>query len=590
MEIFKLFGSIFVDNDNANRNIAETDSRASGLGQTFVKGAKLVGGFALAIGGAIAGSLAFALKDGIAGMMEMEEQTAQLDSVLKSTGGVAGVTRDQVLGLADALEKTTKFSAENIIEGQNLLLTFTKIGEDVFPRATQAMADMATGMGTDVAGQAIALGKALNDPVAGVAALSRVGVQFTEDQKKVIETMVNTGDIAGAQSVILAELETQFGGSAEAAGKTFAGQLEIAKNAVGGITESLAVQFMPVLQTMLQWVMDNLPAIQGFFQTTFDTIGFLITTFTGLFTGEIKSLESVFEYLSDELLGGSSNDFTTWLGEITYVLSQVIGYFEENFLPILKTVVDYIIENWPLIQEAVQVAFDAIIVVATRLWEFFKINVMPILQALWDLFIAMMPAIKIIAEAAFTQIVTVIKGLWYVIDKFILPILGVLAKMVAENIGSVQKVFEVSFKIIGDVINGVIDTIKSMIEWTGKAIDAVRNFFSAKNEAEGASAAETTTNAIQGGKSVPVTVPRGPRGLAAGGEVMTDGVVRVGEVGPEDLFLPQGAMVMPLSKSPASAPNVSIVITGNTLLGESDELADRLGGVVVTRLRELGVF
>ncbi|TLN02800.1 hypothetical protein FDZ71_12885, partial [bacterium] len=91
-----------------------------------------------------------------------EEKIAQLDAVIKSTGGAAGVTRDQALGLADAFEKTTKFAAESTIEAENLLLTFTNIGKDVFPDTVKIALDMATAMGTDASAGAIQLGKALN--------------------------------------------------------------------------------------------------------------------------------------------------------------------------------------------------------------------------------------------------------------------------------------------------------------------------------------------------------------------------------------------------------------------------------------------
>jgi hypothetical protein len=71
-------------------------------------------------------------------------------------------------------------------------------------------------LGTDLKGSAVQLGKALNDPIAGVGALSRVGVTFTETQKDMIKTMVEAGNVAGAQTLILDELGKEFGGSAKA--------------------------------------------------------------------------------------------------------------------------------------------------------------------------------------------------------------------------------------------------------------------------------------------------------------------------------------------------------------------------------------
>lgn len=99
-----------------------------------------------------------------------------------------------------------------------MLLTFTNIGKDVFPNATAMTLDMATAMNGGLApsaeqlsNQAIQLGKALNDPIMGMGALRKVGVAFTEAQKEQITTLQQSGDIMGAQKIILAELATEFG-------------------------------------------------------------------------------------------------------------------------------------------------------------------------------------------------------------------------------------------------------------------------------------------------------------------------------------------------------------------------------------------
>ena len=231
-----------------------------------------IGKVAMVAGAAIASGFGAALVMGIKGVTEGEDAIAQLDAVLKSTGGSAGVMRKDLLDMADQMQKTTKFTQEDTLAAESLLLTFTNIGSTTFPAATRAAADMATALGTDMAGQSIALGKALNDPIKGITALSRVGVSFTEGQKASIKAMQESGDMAGAQTIILKELEKEFGGSAEAAGKTFSGQLEILKNAFGEVTEALALQFMPTLQDMMDWVMLHMPEIQATAKKAFDTI------------------------------------------------------------------------------------------------------------------------------------------------------------------------------------------------------------------------------------------------------------------------------------------------------------------------------
>src|SRR3990167_5767978 len=72
---------------------------------------------------------------------------AQLEAGLKSTGNAVGYTRDQLAKFAAGLQKTTTFGDEAIQGAQAILLTFTKIGHEAFPKATEAVLDLATAMG-----------------------------------------------------------------------------------------------------------------------------------------------------------------------------------------------------------------------------------------------------------------------------------------------------------------------------------------------------------------------------------------------------------------------------------------------------------
>jgi hypothetical protein len=169
--------------------------------------------------------------------VEADASQAQLAAAILSTGGAANRTLDQLNQHAAALQGVTNFGDEATNAMQGLLLTFTAIQGDVFDQATVAVLDLATAMGTDLNAAALQVGKALNDPVLGMTALSRSGIQFTQAQKDVVAAMVETNDIAGAQAIILAELEKQFGGSAEAARGTLGGALRSLSNAFGDLFE-----------------------------------------------------------------------------------------------------------------------------------------------------------------------------------------------------------------------------------------------------------------------------------------------------------------------------------------------------------------
>jgi hypothetical protein len=170
--------------------------------------------------------------------VEAQKQQAQLQAVLRSTGGVAGVTARELNTMAAAFQRTSVFGDDAVTSAQAMLLTFTQIrGQQLFERTTQAVLDMATAMGGDLKGQAIQLGKALNDPTEGLSALSRVGVTFSESQKQVIKHLVETNKLAEAQGLILSELEREFGGSALAARNTLGGALAYLSNQWGNLFE-----------------------------------------------------------------------------------------------------------------------------------------------------------------------------------------------------------------------------------------------------------------------------------------------------------------------------------------------------------------
>ena len=239
----------------ANAQFAKLQGSVGSLGRNFA-----VAGAAIAAAGAVIAKNAQSLA-------RIERITAQTESVLKSTGTTANGTAKDIENLAGSLENLTATEAETIQEGANLLLTFKNIqnqagaGNDIFNQTTAAMVDVARAMGTSASTEAIRLGKALNDPIKGISALSRVGIQFTEDQKAQIKALQQSGDLMGAQKVILAELQSQFGGSGAAYAKTFSGQLELMGHELGTIGEEATMAVMPALQGMVTELRALIPII-----------------------------------------------------------------------------------------------------------------------------------------------------------------------------------------------------------------------------------------------------------------------------------------------------------------------------------------
>jgi hypothetical protein len=176
---------------------------------------------------------------------------AQVESALKSTGGTAGFTSRELQALASSLQKTTAFADDATLSMQSVLLTFTSIRGEIYARTVPAILDVATRMGTDLNSAALQVGKALNDPVKNLGALGRAGIQFSVDQEKAIKTLVETGRLAEAQGIILGELETQFGGAAEAARLAGEGPFLALKNATGDLYEAFGQGLSPAVNEVI---------------------------------------------------------------------------------------------------------------------------------------------------------------------------------------------------------------------------------------------------------------------------------------------------------------------------------------------------
>ncbi|AZF90304.1 MAG: tail tape measure protein [Phage 5P_3] len=282
---------------------------------------------------------------------EIEQGSVKSTTTLANAMGllppVAQMTKKELLGLADSLSQVTPVEDDAIVAAESMLLTFTNIGKDVFPQTTETLLDMATAMNSGAApsaeqlsAQAIQLGKALNDPIKGITALTRVGVTFTEAQKDQIAGMVKAGDVAGAQKLILAELATEFGGSAKAAGETFAGSMTILNNQMGNVKETiggfllpyltkLAGKAIPLVTQSIGWLQGKLPQVEG-----------AVKTFVGGATREFNLLKGAIEAQGAT---GAAFRILDWIGvpeNAQTVLAPKLGKLADDVATTAKTAFD----------------------------------------------------------------------------------------------------------------------------------------------------------------------------------------------------------------------------------------------------------
>lgn len=281
------------------------------------------------LGGGLVTAMGLVIKN----TMEAERVNAQLDATLETLGNRAAVSRTQIAAMVDQLQKTTTFDDEGLTQAADALLKFTNIDTSNFGAALEMATDLSAKMGTDLVDAANSVGKALNNPETAMRLLRDMGVQLSDEQQKLVKHLMETGQTASAQALILRELERRYGEAAEAARGTLAGALQALKNTLGNLTEGGDGSLNGVTQSINNLI-DTLndPDVKAGFATIINgligTANYAIKTASALgnataalheyFSENAKkstqSLENRRTDLETELFGEQRAQRRSWLG------------------------------------------------------------------------------------------------------------------------------------------------------------------------------------------------------------------------------------------------------------------------------------
>lgn len=310
---------------HAGRDAGERAGRQAGIGFGGMFRRVLAGGAVLLALHEVSDQF----KKGFAELSAGEAGAAQLEAALQSTGAVAGITAEQLQQLAKSIQDKTGADDDAVVHAEGMLLTFTKVrdvvgqGNDVFSQATRLARDLSVRGFGDLDSSAVQLGKALNDPLRGVTALSRAGIQFTAGQKRTIEELIRSNDVLGAQKLILAEVTAQVGGSGEAFGKTLPGQVDIAKERFANLRGELVGKLAPAMVTGLGFVNKALDGLPGAFERMRPVTTFFVDLWRKEFPPILEAAKSLFHSVSDAI--DRNRDRFEAFGRVLGVIAPEIG-------------------------------------------------------------------------------------------------------------------------------------------------------------------------------------------------------------------------------------------------------------------------
>ena len=484
-KLSRTFRGVDREAKDLDRSLSTSSKKLAGSIGKFAKVAALGAGAGVVALGAFAFS---ALEAGEA----LNSIRSQSEAVIKSTGGVANVSAQHIQDYADELSNLAAVDRKIIESGQNVLLTFTNIrnevgeGNDVFDQATLAALDMSAALGKDMQSSIEMVGKALNDPIKGLSGLSKAGVQFTEEQQAQIKTLAESGDVLGAQKIILGELETQFAGSAAAN----ADSSDKIRLAFQKIQEEIGLALLPILDRFTDWVLnDGIPAMRDFASWVGENVVPKLQELGGwLKDNVVPALQDLGGWIKDTVVP-ALQDLAQWFGENQTVLeAAAIGILAmlvpafvawaitagaaaiATLLAIAPLVLIgiavgvlafLIITHWDTIKRWTSIAWEFVKNVTTTVWDAVSGFLSSTWQGIKDTVTTAIDLVKSIVTGAWDSIKGTTQAAWDLIKSYIIDPTLAAKNFVDEKIDDIVGFFTGLPGRVTSALSGLVEAFKS---------------------------------------------------------------------------------------------------------------------------------
>jgi hypothetical protein len=483
--------NILAETKDLISGLDKADKATSSAGDKIKKGFKIA---AAAIAAAGAAAIAFGVKAIAAGeaAATANARIGQINESMGLFGSSVGEVNDRLIKYAEATARATGIDQNSIKATQAKLLTFKDLAQSAnqvggeFDRATQAAIDLAAAGFGSAETNAAQLGKALQDPIKGLTALSRSGVTFTETEKERIKTLVESNQVGEAQRLVLEAIEKQVGGTAEAT----ANASERIKVTFNLLTEQVGMVLLPVFERFANFLIDQVvPFIERYLVPA-------VQRLTDSFNkNAAPALGKIFDIVKKDLLP---------------ILQMWWRFLSTELIPTLqaalKPVLDIIVTGLQFLVQKVKEnkeGFEAFIGVVRGVWEFLKIYVIPLFQT-----------------ALVTAINLVFRTIGFLIDAFaeVFKIIQAVAKFLGQDLSFS---LDTANKATNNLNTGTVEAYKNFAQQSktitqevipslNGATGATNSFAAATNGAasavKGLSAVQRELNALQAGGAIPSAI------------------------------------------------------------------------------------
>lgn len=453
LEIFKLVGSIMVDNTKANESLSKTDDKAKGIGQRLASGigtaAKWGAGIVAAAGAGAAAVGALATTT-VKSYAEYEQLAGGVETLFKDSAGIvmdyaknayktAGMSANQYM------ETITSFSA-SLLQGLN---GDTAKAASVADMAITDMSDNANKMGTSITSIQNAYQgfskqnyTMLDNLKLGYGGTKAEMERLLEDAEKLTGLEYNIDNLSDVYNAIHA-IQSEMGitgTTAKEATTTLEGGIGMIKAKMEDFKVAIGTSIAPVVQAFITNIIDSLPTIESMINQLTPIIVDLMNTVVPVLMQLIDGLLPVLMGLFQALMPVVNTVFKA----IGAGLTALAGLFEK-YMPVVTNVVQKafsgIQDFW---EQHLKPCFDAI-------GDFIQNVLAPIFDEVFNGLIAP------IVQAAFEGI----GDLW---ENTLKPIFtGITDFLTGVFTGDFSKAFQGIVDIVDGIFSGIVTVVKTPI-------------------------------------------------------------------------------------------------------------------------------
>jgi tape measure domain-containing protein len=597
MELFKLYGTVEIDEKKVNSQLSSINSKAKdtggilgNIGKSFVTGFSAMGGAKLFE--TIASGLTNGAKAGWAFNNSMEQNLVKFKVFLKDA--------DQAKKLMDDLNvmaKKTPFELKDLSEGATKLLNYG-ISLDKVRGNLMQLGDIAMGNAEKMQGLATAFGQVKgNGRLMGEELNQMIERGFNPLDYISRRTGESMADLRGRMSdglVTFAEVEQAltdattgtgaFSGSMDEMSKTFEGQMST-------LRDNTAQTFGQILQPLFNYMSTTvLPLLNSRMEGTgqkvaevMSTIGSFITTYAiPALSSLADSIYKVYSYgqqyipvfretatisfnMVADTARGLAPPLEDFANRVIPTVANQVNWFSTVVMPKFNSALEY--TRTSILPQFVN-SFSTWLPQIANTFDNTWVIVRNGLSGLLGAFSWIMPMIKYNVQSAVNEINRQISSVINIFD----GLMGFIRNVFSGNWGSAWKsIVQLTSGVLAQLpmvvrspLNAMIGVVNSALSRIGKMSFSLPGFM--------------------GGGKVGISVGMIPY-LADGGNITSGGMAIVGEKGAELINLPKGASVTPLNKT-----NSGIVVNINNPTLLNRDAIDEIMNIVTRRLKAEGAY